>query len=703
MAKKLQVIIDGKQFVSKATKEASDAISDMAKTTDVKSKAMTAAATSVKIAFAGIAVAIGSVAVIAGKALKEAADMETVSTSFEVLIGDAKRAKAVLMDLRKFAAQTPLQFEDITKGAQTLMAFGSAAEDVRDQMQMLGDISMGQADKLESIVRAFGKIQAKGKASMEELNMVTEAGVPILGELASMYGKTTDEVLKMVSAGTVGFDDINQAFINMTSSGGKFYGMLDRQSQTFNGLVSTLKDNLSLLLTRLGETILPTATKILGDALDNLNAFMESDAFDAFALRLTIFATQTYEVFKNVGLLVSALYADIKNYITTLFSPDVGSIAVKYAESLMNNLINYWNMPLKLSDYLWEALGLPKTAKIPNVDITPETERGKFVSALDGVVVDLAKIASDITATWMQAKTEAAKQEPIPVIIEPAKETPPLVARPTLPGSLSVSGNFYDDMNARARAMYGGTNVPTWHPVEIGLAEKAFEPSIFEKIGTIFGDMVDRALPLITSLVSIQSLLDPIGTILGAAMEVLGSVIDTVLAPLVGILKVVGTLLGSVLAPVVQLLTPAIELVGEVFIWLYNKILLPIGNGLIFLFNLVYNGIAGVVNGLIAAINFLFGWIGVNMQQIAYKPLTSGFMSEIDRATLYSSGGASGSTYTGGGTGSSTSVQSVNINIYQNFNGNVIGDGGLEQVGGYMIEAIRAYAGVGGNVQVLTA
>ena len=101
------------------------------------------------------------------------------------------------------------------------MAFGIEADIVVDKMMMLGDVSMGNSVKMESIVRAYGKIQAKGKASLEELNMLTENGVPILGALSEQYGVTTEEMFKMITAGVVGFEDVDQALQNMTTEGGK--------------------------------------------------------------------------------------------------------------------------------------------------------------------------------------------------------------------------------------------------------------------------------------------------------------------------------------------------------------------------------------------------------------------------------------------------------------------------------------------------
>ncbi|MDD3943037.1 MAG: hypothetical protein PHR90_11230, partial [Sphaerochaetaceae bacterium] len=112
-------------------------------------------------------------------------------------------------------------------------------------------------------------------------------------------------------------------------------------------------------------------------------------------------------------------------------------------------------------------------------------------------------------------------------------------------------------------------------------------------------------------------------------------------------------------------------------------------------------------NGISAAVNWTLGWAGANMRTYEYKPLNAGHMEEIDYASLVQAGASTTTTttgtYTGGGTGSNTSVQSVNITIYQTFSGTVIGDGGMEAVGEFVVDAIQAYSGVGGAVQVVSA
>lgn len=208
----------------------------------------------------------GATALTAGivKLLGEAGSMETISVAYEVLIGNAEKAKTTIADLKDFSASTPLSFTDITKAGKTLMAFGASAESLRGKISMLGDMAMGNAQKLESLTRAYGKVQAKGRASMEEINIITESGVPILEALSNQYDVTVEELMKLVSAGKVGFEDLNSAMQSLTGEGGQFFGMLEKQSQTFAGMMSTMKDNISILMSELGARLLPKIKPLIG-------------------------------------------------------------------------------------------------------------------------------------------------------------------------------------------------------------------------------------------------------------------------------------------------------------------------------------------------------------------------------------------------------------------------------------------------------
>jgi hypothetical protein len=191
----------------------------------------------------------------------------------------------------------------------------------------------------------------------------------------------------------------------------------------------------------------------------------------------------------------------------------------------------------------------------------------------------------------------------------------------------------------------------------------------FELLNNILGSTVSNFGSLFMSLSSVQSILNPISTILSAAMTVLQPVVNKILQPLVGMLNILGQTLGQILVPIIEtILIPVMSFLSDAFIMLYNYGVMPLANGLIWAFNLIYNGIAGIYNGIAAAVNTLLGWAGVHMDYMAYRDLTEGFLKKIDKASLMGASGDDNSTINNGNTASYTgpTVNNFYINIEQN-------------------------------------
>ncbi|MCP3683793.1 MAG: tape measure protein [bacterium] len=199
---------------------------------------------------------------IGKNAIGAAADLEQQIVAFEVMLGSAEAAKSLMQEINKVAVSTPFEQADIIDSTKKLLAFGIAEDVVIKKFKMLGDASQGNKQKLDSLTRAYGKVSAKGKVSMEEINMVTEAGVPILDAMAESLDTTKEEVIKLSGQGRLMAKDFDAAFQTMTSEGGIFYQSMIKQSKTMGGLMSTMSGNFSLVSQELGKALLPIAKKV---------------------------------------------------------------------------------------------------------------------------------------------------------------------------------------------------------------------------------------------------------------------------------------------------------------------------------------------------------------------------------------------------------------------------------------------------------
>lgn len=316
MAEKLRFIVelDNGKLVAKTedTKKKIDSIGDTAEKTGKKfskfKTAATLAAGSVTAIFTKIAIS----------SVKLAAKFEKTSVAFETMLGGGKDGKKaadqLLKDIQKFASKTPLSFDDLTTGSKRLLAFGTGVQDLIPTMQMLGDASQGNADTLDRLTLAYGKVQSRGKASMEELNQISEAGIPIIQELADNYGVSKEELFEMVSAGKVGFTDLQQVFKDMTGEGGQFNGMMERMSSTLEGKWSTLKDKITILMTEAGEKALKPFKELL-DVVTESESVIPS-LINAIGSALGFFANVIARVVSGIDLLISkAKFEDVSKEI----------------------------------------------------------------------------------------------------------------------------------------------------------------------------------------------------------------------------------------------------------------------------------------------------------------------------------------------------------------------------------------------------
>lgn len=215
------------------------------------------------------------------------AQMESYLTNFKVMLGDEQLAAEKLEEIRRMAASTPFSLSDLTEGTQTLLQFGVAADDTTGVLKRLGDISLGNADKLQTLVRAYGKMSSAQKVTLENVNMMIDAGFNPLNQICDATGESMSALYKRISDGKVSFNELEAAVAAATSEGGQFYNGMLEASQTFNGRLSTLKDNVAALTGELTSGLFSALGDIIVKANELVVSITEDDAKMA-ALKETI-------------------------------------------------------------------------------------------------------------------------------------------------------------------------------------------------------------------------------------------------------------------------------------------------------------------------------------------------------------------------------------------------------------------------------
>lgn len=215
---------------------------------------------------------------LVGGAVDYQKSMEYYTTSFTVMTGSADKASETVKKLADIGATTPFDMPQLADATSLLMNFGFSADDAVDSMMMLGDISQGNADKLNSIARAYGKMNSAQKVSLEDINMMIDAGFNPLQEISEKTGESMQSLYDRISKGKMSVDEITESMKRSTSEGGKYFQSMDAQSQTLDGRLSTLSDTIN---SKLGEALQPILQKAADEWIPNVTNAIDNMDVDS--------------------------------------------------------------------------------------------------------------------------------------------------------------------------------------------------------------------------------------------------------------------------------------------------------------------------------------------------------------------------------------------------------------------------------------
>lgn len=215
---------------------------------------------------------------LVGGAVDYQKSMEYYTTSFTVMTGSADKASETVKKLADIGATTPFDMPQLADATSLLMNFGFSADDAVDSMMMLGDISQGNADKLNTIARAYGKMNSAQKVSLESINMMIDAGFNPLQEISEKTGESMQSLYDRVSKGKMSVDEITESMKRSTAEGGKYFQSMDAQSQTLDGRLSTLSDTIN---SKLGEALQPILQKAADEWIPNVTNAIDNMDIDS--------------------------------------------------------------------------------------------------------------------------------------------------------------------------------------------------------------------------------------------------------------------------------------------------------------------------------------------------------------------------------------------------------------------------------------
>lgn len=316
-------------------------------------------------------------------------EMETTKAKFEVLLGSAEKAKLMIADISKFANETPYGSEELQKAAEIMLGFGMSAEKIMPNLKMLGDIAMGDKQKLQSLTLAFSQASSAGKLMGQDYLQMVGQGFNPLNQMAKQTGKSMEQLKDEMSKGQISAEMLEAAFRGATEEGGQFYGMMDKIGETTSGKLAVLLGDLKTKLTAMAESLLPTVNVVL-DAGIKLVAN-----------------------FENIVAVVGTLLSPIKMLATGLFTMvkyfkenkaavvafTAGLVALKIATVQATLASKGWTIATKLQ-YYWLLL-VEKAQKLFNLALYKNP-----IMAVVGVVAMLVGALATLRKRTKEAADE---------------------------------------------------------------------------------------------------------------------------------------------------------------------------------------------------------------------------------------------------------------------------------------------------------
>lgn len=618
----------------RAIKDAEKSAGNFQKTIGDMGKKLSSAGKSLQSAGKKITMATTAFAGIAAIGVKYNATMETYATSFEVMTGSAEKAAEVVDELKDIAASTPFEMPELAETTQLLMNYGFTADDALDKMQMLGDISQGSAEKMNRIATAYGQMSSAGKVSLEDVKQMIEAGFNPLQEISESTGESMESLYDRISAGTISVDEITASMQRSTSEGGRYFQSMEKQSLTFSGQMSTLKDNVQGLLgnvtsgifEKLAQDVLPK----INEVLTTVNTAFEEGGFqgvlDAIgemspALDGVITKIQSFSTFlQNLGISPAAfagIVAAIGPAITVVGTLVRGIGGISTAISGISTAVS--------------GLGGIKgifTALTGPVGLT--------VTAIMGLVAAFS---------YLMATNDGFRESVMTTISTIMSSLQPILQ--TLMGLLmEIGGIIFETI---------GSVLQQLAPVVAQII--TFIGELVAMLAPLINQLISSLAPVITQIVQvvsniIQSLMPPLISIIQAIMSAVQAlmppiqkiitVVVNVISKVMEVISPIISFIGEVIGKIVEIISPIIEVVVgivskivefispliDVFATIFGAIFDVVGA----VFGAIWDVISGVFSGIESAWNGLTGFVGGIVDGIgsAFNALVDGVKSVIN-------------------------------------------------------------------------
>lgn len=312
---------------------------------------------------------------------------QQLEIAFETMLGSKSKAHALMQQMEETAAKTPFDLDGVANGAKQLLAYGESADKVNDTLVRLGNIASGLSLPLNDIVYLYGTTMVQGRLYAADVRQFTGRGIPLVKELAKMYGVTADEINNMVSAGKIGFPDVQKVLNKLTDEGGQFYNLMEKKSKSLTGMISNLGDTWDQVQDHLGEQnqdLFAGAINAAGYFLEHLEDILKmvkavAIAYGSYraALVLNTIATKGFTGVALINNTVEQSKIALLKVRATL----TGEVAAQTAAMTAAEKAHVASLQAELTAE--EQANLKKTLRIQAITALLTTEQKQYLSNLN--------------------------------------------------------------------------------------------------------------------------------------------------------------------------------------------------------------------------------------------------------------------------------------------------------------------------------
>lgn len=279
-------------------------------------------------------------------------EFQQLEVAFETMLQSKEKADALMVQIVDTAAKTPFDLQGVANGAKQLLAYGVASEEVNDTLIRLGDIAAGLSIPLNDLVYLYGTTLTQGRLFTQDLRQFQGRGIPLADELAKQFGVTKDAVAELVTAGKVGFPEVEKAIKSMTGEGGKFNNLMAKQSKTITGQISNLEDAIDQMFNQIGQS----SEGVISNAIGAASSLVENYEKVGRIIGDVVIAYGTY---KAVLISINAVKKAHIAYIAAETTANRLSIKttkeVTAANVLLNKAMKALNKTMMLNPYVLAA------------------------------------------------------------------------------------------------------------------------------------------------------------------------------------------------------------------------------------------------------------------------------------------------------------------------------------------------------------